>query len=58
MKQGYAEAMVAAKAWKATRGIKRPWAPRPRREGMAGASLDAWVRGMATRYPGQVLVQA
>lgn len=51
------EAMVAAKAWKANRGLKRPWAPRVERKGMTGASLDAWVRGMATRFPGAVTVQ-
>lgn len=57
MRQGYAEAMVGAKAWKAARGLKRPWRPRVERRGMTGASLDAWVRGMAARFPGQVVVQ-
>lgn len=57
MKQGLAEANVAAKVWKATRGLKRPWQPRVERKGMTGATLDAWVRGMATRFPGVVTVQ-
>lgn len=50
------EAMVGAKAWKAARGVKRPWSQPQRRLGMSGSSLDAWVRGMAVRYPGQVQV--
>lgn len=57
MKLGYAEAMVSAKVWKAGRGLKRPWQRRVERKGMAGASLDAWVRGMAARFPGQIVVQ-
>lgn len=53
---GYAEARVAAGAWKARRGVRRPWRRIVHRNGLTGARLEAWVRAQAAQYPGQVRV--
>jgi hypothetical protein len=58
VRRGYAEAMVAAGAWKGL-SPRRPWAVSERsgvaaRGGLTGQELEDWVDQQALRYPGRV----